>query len=141
MAPASATVSSAPTSGRSLFPCVFVGMILAIAVAIGVMMLKGHSKDHSGEIPGWSVSDMHDHCGPNNYSAHFHRASDGRDAYLCEYMGYIYFSIRQFDPAQVQKYGTDRVTAFVRKGAQTLQDGYNYITGNTVQGGPYTPVP
>ena len=140
MTPASATASSAPTTGRSLFPCLFVAMILVAIVGL-VVFIGGHSKDHSGEIPGWSVSDMHDHCGPNNYSYHFKRFSDGRDAYLCEFQGYIYFSIRQFDPAQVQKYGTDRVTAFVRKGAQTLQDGYNYITGNTVQGGPYSPVP
>ena len=73
-----------------------------------------------------------------------------RHAYLCflEEYGFV-FTIKNFDPAQIEKWKSDLITAFDRKGAKTFQDAIDYITCTKngipvqpcgVRGGPYMQV-
>ena len=46
-----------------------------------------------------------------------------RHAYFCVLEEYSFvFTIKNFDPAQIEKWKSDLVTAFDRKGANTFQD-------------------
>jgi len=64
----------------------------------------------------------------SGYVAHMKNLSNGRDAYVCFVEGYWVVTIKQFDPAEIEKWGDDIVTAFARKTAQSVDDVINYMT-------------
>lgn len=131
--------------GFSHFPLVLV--LLAIVGSTLVVMASHAARRHGEEF----VKAVSSQCNESNYQYHFYRESDDRHAYLCflEEFGFV-FTIKNFDPAQIQKWKSDLVTAFDRKGAKTFQDAIDYITCKKngipvqpcgVRGGPFMQVP
>lgn len=59
--------------------------------------------------------------------AHMKNLSKGRDAYVCFVEGYWVVTVKQFDPAKIEEFGDDIVTAFVRKSAKSLDDVIKYL--------------
>jgi hypothetical protein len=53
----------------------------------------------------------------------------GRGAYICFVEGYWVVTVKQFDPAKIEEYGDDIVTAFVRKSAKSVDDVIRYLQG------------
>jgi len=53
--------------------------------------------------------------------------TNGRDAYICFVEGYWVVTVKQFDPAKIEEFGYDIVTAFVRKSAKSLDDVIGYL--------------
>ena len=134
-------------SGGSFGRLMLVLVLLAVIIST-VMMTQSHaSKRHGAEF----VASVASQCNENNYTYHFRRESDHRDAYLCflEEFGYV-FTIKNFDPARIEEFGDDLVTAFDRKAAKSFQDAIDYITCTKggvpvvpcgVKGGSYSLVP
>lgn len=138
-----------PRSGGSGFGgFLLILVLLAIVGSTLVVMARSHAqKRHGVEF----VNAVSSQCNENNYQYHFYRESDDRHAYLCflEEFGFV-FTIKNFDPAQIEKWKSDVVTAFDRRSAKTFQDAIDYITCTKngipvqpcgVRGGPYTQVP
>ena len=60
-------------------------------------------------------------------AAHMKNPSNGRDAYICFVEGYWVVTIKQSDPAKIEEFGDDIVTAFARKSAQSMDDVISYM--------------
>lgn len=140
------TMERAENSGGFLKFMVIL-VLLAVIISAIVVMLSHAERRHGAEF----VATVSSKCNENNYSMHFYRESDNRHAYLCflEGLGFV-FTIKNFDPAQIEKWKSDVVTAFDRPGAKSFQDAFDYITCTKlgvpvspcgVRGGPYVPVP
>ena len=122
-------------------------VLLAIVGSTLVVMASHAAKRHGEEF----VKAVSSQCNESKHKYHFYRESDNRHAYLCflEEYGFV-FTIKNFDPAQIEKWKSDLITAFDRKGARTFQDAIDYITCTKngipvqpcgVRGGPYIQVP
>lgn len=122
-------------------------VLLAIVGSTLVVMVSHAAKRHGEEF----VKAVSSQCNESNYQYHFYRESDHRHAYLCflEEYGFV-FTIKNFDPAQMEKWKSDLVSVFDRKGAKTFQDAMDYITCTQngipvqpcgVRSGPYIQVP
>lgn len=59
--------------------------------------------------------------------AHMKNPENGRDAYICFVEGYWVVTVKQFDPAKIEEFGDDIVTAFVRKSAKSVDDVIRYL--------------
>jgi hypothetical protein len=122
-------------------------MLLAVVGSTLVVMASHAAKRHGEEF----VKAVSSQCNESNYRYHFYRESDNRHAYLCfsEEYGFV-FTIKNFDPAQIEKWKSDLLTAFDRRGAKTFQDAIDYITCTKngipvqpcgVRGGSYVQMP
>ena len=63
------------------------------------------------------------------FLAHLKNPENGRDAYVCFVEGYWVVTVKQFDPAKIEEFGDDIVTAFVRNTAKSLDDVIRYLQG------------
>ena len=61
------------------------------------------------------------------FLAHMKNPTNGRDAYICFVEGYWVITVKQFDPAKIEEFGDDIVTAFVRKSAKSVDDVIRYL--------------
>jgi len=61
------------------------------------------------------------------FLAHMKHPTHGRDAYICFVEGYWVVTVKQFDPARIEEFGDDIVTAFVRKSAKSVDDVIRYL--------------
>ena len=61
------------------------------------------------------------------FLAHMKHPANGRDAYICFVEGYWVVTVKQFDPARIEEFGDDIVTAFVRKSAKSVDDVIRYL--------------
>jgi hypothetical protein len=143
----SQAVPHSRSGGGGFSPFLLLLVLLAIVGSTLVVMASHAAKRHGEEF----VKAVSSQCNESKHKYHFYRESDNRHAYLCflEEYGFV-FTIKNFDPAQIEKWKSDLVTAFDRKGAKTFQDAIDYITCTkngipvepcVVRGGAYLQVP
>jgi hypothetical protein len=94
----------------------------------GVVWTEAHAdKRHNQE--GALVQDIYKKCNESNGSPAIvmHNPKTGRDAFVCFLEGYWVVTIKNFDPAKIEQFGDDVVTAFDRADDLALDDVIAYL--------------
>jgi hypothetical protein len=95
----------------------------AYANGQAIFMTEAHAGRHSK-----TVKDISSKCNENNFTVKMRDPATSRDAFICFVEGVWVITVKQFDPAKIEKFGDDVVTAFPRRAAKTVEDVIGYLT-------------
>lgn len=88
-----------------------------------IFMTEAHAGRHSK-----TVKDISSKCNENNFTVKMHDPTTGRDAFICFVEEFWVITVKQFDPAKIEEFGDDVVTAFPRRAAKTVEEVIGYLT-------------